>query len=54
MTVASHVVAGFGVEDTAAKEGGADQDVQNIEHGDFPQSATAPPHADRHVALHNS
>jgi hypothetical protein len=52
MAVASQVVAGEGVENAAAQEGGADQDVENVKHGDFPRSATRPPHAARHVALH--
>jgi hypothetical protein len=54
MAVASQSVAGDGVKHAAAQEGGADQDVDDIEHGDFPRSATRPPHPDRHVALHNS
>jgi hypothetical protein len=45
MAMASQLVAGFGVEDAAAQEGSADQDVENIKHGDFPRSATKPPHA---------
>jgi hypothetical protein len=54
MTVASQVVAGFGIEDACAQEGSAEQDVEYIKHDDIPRSATKPPHADRHVALHNS
>jgi hypothetical protein len=54
MAVASQVVAGEGVEDAAAQEGGADQDVENVKHGDFPRSATKPPHAIRHVAPHTN
>jgi hypothetical protein len=50
--VASQVVAGEGVKDAAAQEGGADQDVENVKHGDFPRSATKSPHAAWHVALH--
>jgi hypothetical protein len=54
MTVASQVVAGFGVEDAGAQKGCAEQDIEYVKHDDFPWSATKPPHADRHVALHNS
>jgi hypothetical protein len=54
MGVALQSVAGDGVEDAAAKEGGADQDVENVEHDGFPRSATRPRHAGRHVALHHS
>jgi hypothetical protein len=54
MAVALQFVAGFGVEHAAAQKGGANQDVDDVEHGGFPRSATSPPHADRHVALHNS
>jgi hypothetical protein len=32
----SELVAGAGVEDTGAEEGGADQDVENVEHGGSP------------------
>ncbi len=35
--MASQVVAGFGIEDAGAQEGGADQDVENVEHGEFPR-----------------
>jgi len=52
MAVASQVVAGDGVEDAAAKEGGGDQDVKNVKHGDAPGSAAIAPHAGWHVALH--
>jgi hypothetical protein len=45
MVMALQVVAGEGVEDAAAQEGGTDQDVENVEHDDFPRSATRPPHA---------
>jgi hypothetical protein len=51
MMAASEFVAGVGVEDATAQEGGADQDVENVEHYGFPRSATMPPHAARHVAL---
>jgi hypothetical protein len=54
MEVASQVVAGDGVKHAAAQEGAADQDVDDIEHGDFPRSATRSPHADKHVALHDN
>jgi hypothetical protein len=37
MAVASQVVASDGVEHTAAQEGGGDQDVDDIEHDDFPR-----------------
>jgi hypothetical protein len=47
MTVASQVVAGEGVEDAAAQEGGADQDEDDVKHGDAPGSATIAPHAGR-------
>ena len=43
--MASQVIAGDGVQHTAAQEGGAYQDVDDVEHGDFPRSATTPPHA---------
>lgn len=43
--MASQVIAGDGVEHAAAQEGAAYQDVYDIEHGDFPRSATTPPHA---------
>jgi hypothetical protein len=43
--MASQVVAGDGVQHTAAQEGGAYQDVDDIEHDGFPRSATASPHA---------
>jgi hypothetical protein len=33
MMMALHFLAGVGVEHTGAKEGGTDQDVENIEHG---------------------
>jgi hypothetical protein len=52
MAVASQVVAGDGVEDAAAQEGGADQDVEKVKHGDAPGSAAIAPHAAWHVALH--
>jgi hypothetical protein len=45
MAVALQVVAGEGVEDATAQEGGADQDVENVKHCDFPRTATEPPHA---------
>ena len=48
--MASQVVAGDGVQHTAAQEGGAYQDVDDVEHDDCPRSATEPPHAVRHVA----
>jgi hypothetical protein len=43
--MASQAVAGVGVEDAAAQEGGADQDVENVKHGDAPGSAANAPHA---------
>jgi hypothetical protein len=46
MTVASQVVAGEGVEDAAAQEGGADQDEDDVKHGDAPGSAAIALHAD--------
>jgi hypothetical protein len=52
MTQASQVIAGEGVEHAAAKEGGADQNVDDVKHGIAPGSATLPPHAMWHVALH--
>jgi hypothetical protein len=45
MAMASQVIAGDGVQHAAAKEGGAYQDVDDIEHGGCPWSATTPPHA---------
>jgi hypothetical protein len=34
MAVASQAVAGFGIENAATQEGGAEQNVDNIKHGD--------------------
>jgi hypothetical protein len=45
MAVASQVVAGEGVEDAAAQEGGADQDEDDVKHGDAPGSAAIAQHA---------
>jgi hypothetical protein len=53
MASASQVVAGDGVEDAAAQEGGADQDVDQVKHGDAPGSAAIAPHAAWHVAMHD-
>jgi hypothetical protein len=39
MAMASQVIAGDGVEHAAAQEGGADQDVDDVKHGDTPGSA---------------
>jgi hypothetical protein len=44
MALASQMVARDGVKHAAAQEGGAYQDVDDIEHDDFPWSATKPPH----------
>jgi hypothetical protein len=52
MALASQVVAGEGVEDAAAQEGGADQDIEKVKHGGAPGSAAIAPHAAWHVALH--
>jgi hypothetical protein len=54
MTVALQFVAGDGVEDAGAKEGGANQNVDDIEHGGVPGSATGARHAGKHVASQNS
>jgi hypothetical protein len=54
MALASQMIAGDRVEHAAAEEGGTDQDVDDVEHGDVPRSATTPRHAGGHVALHNS
>jgi hypothetical protein len=45
MTMALQSVAGEGVEHAAAQEGGADQDVENVEHGDAFGSAFMTRHA---------
>ena len=39
MAVASQLIAGFGVEDAAAQEGGTDQDEDDVKHGDAPGSS---------------
>jgi hypothetical protein len=39
------MVAGDCVQHASAKEGGTDQDVDDVKHGDFPWSATRPLHA---------
>ena len=50
--MASQVVAGEGVEDAAAQEGGADQDEEDVKHGDVPGSSATAAACGRHVALH--
>jgi hypothetical protein len=45
MSVALQSVAGDGVEHAATQEGGADQDVENVKHGDAFGSASMPRHA---------
>jgi hypothetical protein len=45
MSVALQSIAGDGVEHAAAQEGGADQDVENVEHDDAFGSALVPRHA---------
>jgi hypothetical protein len=47
MAVASQTIAGECVEHATGKESGADQDVDDVEHGISPGSATMPPHAAR-------
>jgi hypothetical protein len=47
MVVASQTIAGARVEHATAKERGADQDIDDVEHGISPLSATMPPHAAR-------
>jgi hypothetical protein len=45
MAMASQLVAGFGVEDAAAQEGGADQQVDDIKHEEIPKGGSVPPRA---------
>jgi hypothetical protein len=49
--VALEFVAGVGVEDATAREDGAEQEVENIEHDGLPRSAAMPLHAARYVSL---
>jgi hypothetical protein len=54
MGVTSQPIAGECVKYAGAEEGGAKQDVDDVEHGDVPRSATKAAACGWHVALHNN
>jgi hypothetical protein len=47
MALSSQTIAGERVQHAHAEEGGTGQDIEKVEHGMAPGSATAAPHAAR-------